>query len=106
MGHAVEIHEAGPVAGGMMHFGITAYRLPQVDLMREIHQIEAAGVKIVLNHEVEDVHAEITGRKFDAAFPAIGADVGKHVEIPTRDAVRVLDAVSLLHPRSPPYVQL
>ena len=43
MGHAVEIHEAGPVAGGMMHFGIPAYRLPRDDLMREIRRIEADG---------------------------------------------------------------
>ena len=27
MGHAVEVHEAGPLPGGMMHFGIPAYRL-------------------------------------------------------------------------------
>ncbi|MGA7864938.1 MAG: FAD-dependent oxidoreductase, partial [Stellaceae bacterium] len=33
LGHAVEIHEAGPVPGGMMHFGIPAYRLPRADLM-------------------------------------------------------------------------
>ena len=32
LGHAVEIHEAGPVPGGMMHFGIPAYRLPRADL--------------------------------------------------------------------------
>jgi formate dehydrogenase (NADP+) beta subunit len=97
LGHTVEIHEAGPVAGGMMHFGIPAYRLPRDDLMREIRRIEDVGVKIVLNHKVEDVQAEITAGKFDAAFLAIGADVGKHVDIPARDAVRVLDAVSLLH---------
>jgi NADPH-dependent glutamate synthase beta subunit-like oxidoreductase len=30
-------------------------------------------------------------------FIAIGAGIGKHVDIPVRDAVRVLDAVSLLH---------
>ena len=29
-------------------------------------------------------------------FVAIGAHVGKHVDIPARDAVRVLDAVALL----------
>ena len=52
MGHVVEIHEAGPVPGGMMHFGIPAYRLPREDLMKEIRQIEAMGVKIVLNHKV------------------------------------------------------
>ncbi len=97
MGHSAEMHEAGPLAGGMMHFGIPAYRLPREDLMREIGRIEAMGVKIVVNHKVDDVLAEMKAGRFDAAFIAIGADVGKHVEIPARDAVRVLDAVSLLH---------
>jgi NADPH-dependent glutamate synthase beta subunit-like oxidoreductase len=95
-GHAVEIHEAGPVPGGMMHFGIPAYRLPRADLMKEIHRIERMGVRIVLNHKVEDVLAEKTSGKFDAVFVAIGAHVSRHVEIPARDAARVLDAVSLL----------
>src|SRR5579871_1051229 len=35
-GHAVEIHDAGAVPGGMLHFGIPAYRLPREELMREI----------------------------------------------------------------------
>ncbi len=96
LGHAVEIHEAGPLPGGMMHFGIPAYRLPRAELMGEIRRIEAMGVKIVLNRKVEDVLAEKSAGNFDAVLIAIGADVGKHVEIPARDAVRVLDAVSLL----------
>ncbi|HXQ65621.1 MAG TPA: NAD(P)-binding protein, partial [Alphaproteobacteria bacterium] len=96
LGHAVEIHEAGPVAGGMMHFGIPAYRLPRADLMKEIRQIEAMGVAIVLNHKVEDVLAERQAGRFDAVFIAIGAHVSRHVEIPARDAVKVLDAVALL----------
>ena len=49
LGHAVEIHEAGPVPGGMMQFGIPAYRLPRGDLMKEIARIERMGVRIVLN---------------------------------------------------------
>jgi formate dehydrogenase (NADP+) beta subunit len=97
LGHSVEIRDAGPVAGGMMHFGIPAYRLPRKDLTQEIRRIEAMGVTIVLNHKVIDVQAEITEGGFDAGLLAIGADVGKHVNIPARDAVRVLDAVSLLH---------
>ncbi len=96
LGHTVEIHEAGPLPGGMMHFGIPAYRLPRVDLMREIARIEAMGVSIVLNHRVEDLLAEKSVGRFDAVFVAIGAGAGKHVEIPARDAARVLDAVSLL----------
>jgi NADPH-dependent glutamate synthase beta subunit-like oxidoreductase len=96
LGHTVEIHEAGPLPGGMMHFGIPAYRLPRADLMREIARIEAMGVRIVLNHKVEDLPAEKAAGEFDAVFIAIGAGAGKHVDIPARDAVRVLDAVSLL----------
>ena len=30
-------------------------------------------------------------------FVAIGASVGKHVDIPARDATRIMDAVNLLH---------
>jgi formate dehydrogenase beta subunit len=96
LGHAVEIHEAGPLPGGMMHFGIPAYRLPRADLMKEIRRIEQMGVQIVLNHKVEDVLAEKAAGNFDAVFIAIGAHVSRHVDIPARDAARVLDAVSLL----------
>ena len=47
LGHAVEIHEAGPVAGGMLQFGIPAYRLPRAELAAEVARIERLGVKIV-----------------------------------------------------------
>ena len=58
LGHQVEIHEAGPLPGGMLHFGIPAYRLPREDLMAEIARIERMGVRIVPNRKVTDVIAE------------------------------------------------
>ncbi len=97
LGHTVEIREAGPLAGGMMHFGIPAYRLPRADLMGEVARIEAMGVKIVTSHKVTDLLGEKAAGGFDAVFIAIGAGIGKRVDIPARDAIRVLDAVSLLH---------
>jgi formate dehydrogenase beta subunit len=96
LGHEVEIHEAGPMAGGMMHFGIPAYRLPREILDAEIRRIEAMGIRIVLNHKVDDVLAEKTEGGFDALFVAIGAHVSKHIDIPARDAGKMLDAVSFL----------
>ncbi len=96
LGHAVEIHEAGPMAGGMMHFGIPAYRLPRQELEQEINRIEAMGVKILLNRKVEDVLAEKETGQFDAVFVAIGAHISKRVDIPARDAGKILDAVSFL----------
>ena len=96
LGHEVEIHEAGPMAGGMMHFGIPAYRLPRDILDNEIRRIEAMGIKIVLDHKVEDVLAEKAAGAFDAVFVAIGAHISKHIDIPARDAGKMLDAVSFL----------
>lgn len=100
LGHTVEIREAGPVAGGMMHFGIPAYRMPRKELAQEVARIEALGVRIVTDHKVTDLLAEKREGGFDAVFLAIGAGLGKRVDIPARDAARVLDAVNLLHETS------
>jgi len=97
LGHSVEIRDAGPVAGGMMHFGIPAYRLPRKDLEADIKRIQDMGVTIVLNHKVEDLMAEKQEGGFDAAFVAVGAHLSKRIDIPARDAGRMLDAVSFLH---------
>ena len=96
LGHAVEIREAGPVAGGMMIFGIPAYRLPRDVLAEEVRRIEEMGVKIVLGHKVDDLLVEKEGGAFDAVFLAVGAHLGKRTEIPSRDAGKLLDAVSFL----------
>ncbi len=96
LGHSVEIHEAGPVPGGMMNFGIPAYRLPRQELMGEIRRIEDLGVRIVLNHKVQDLLLEKQAGGFDAVFVAVGAHLSKRVDIPARDAGKILDAVSYL----------
>jgi len=96
LGHAVEIHEAGPMPGGMMHFGIPAYRLPRHELEQEIRRIEDLGVKILLNRKVQNVLAEKETGRFDAVFVAVGAHLSKRVDIPARDAGKILDAVSFL----------
>ena len=96
LGHAVEVRDAGPKPGGMMRFGIPAYRLPRKVLDAEIGRIERMGVHFVLDHKVRDLLAEKEQGSFDAAFVAVGAHLSKRTEIPTRDAGRILDAVSFL----------
>ncbi len=95
-GHTVIMHEAGPVAGGMIHFGIPKYRMPREELQAEIQRIEDMGVEIVLNHRVEDVLAEKEAGQFDAVFVSVGAHISKKIDIPSRDAGKMLDAVSFL----------
>jgi formate dehydrogenase beta subunit len=96
LGHSVEIHDAGAVAGGMMTAGIPAYRLPRPVLAAEIERIERMGVRIVLNHKISDVLAAQREGEFDAVFLAIGAQLGKRTEIPARDAGTIYDALSFL----------
>jgi NADPH-dependent glutamate synthase beta subunit-like oxidoreductase len=95
-GHEVEIYEAGPIAGGMMHFGIPSYRLPRNILNAEIQRILDMGVKIKLNYKVDDVMKEKEAGGFDAVFVAIGAGLAKKIEIPGQAAAKMLDAVSFL----------
>ncbi len=54
------------------------------------------GVEIVCGHPVEDLAQAMEDGGFDAAFLAVGAQRGKHADIPAGDSARILDAVSLL----------
>lgn len=96
LGHEVTVFEAGPVAGGMMNFGIPAYRMPRNILQAEIKRIENFGVEIILNYKVEDILKEKENGGFDAVFVAIGAHLAKKVNIPAQEASKILDAVSFL----------
>jgi len=96
MGHDVEIRDASPEPGGMMHYGIPAYRLPRDGLMKEIDRIEVMGVKITRNHRVDDLLAEKQAGHFDALFLAVGAQVGNHLDIPSMDGGKMIHALTLL----------
>jgi NADPH-dependent glutamate synthase beta subunit-like oxidoreductase len=96
LGHEVEIRDSGDKAGGMMRYGIPSYRMPRDVLDGEIDRIAAMGVRITLGHRVEDLDAERRDGGFDAAFVAVGAHLSKRVDIPAKDAGRIVDAVSFL----------
>src|SRR5471032_3474719 len=96
MGHAVTIHDAGPAAGGMMRFGIPKYRLPRDVLDAEIKRILDLGIELKLNAKVDKILETMKAGRFDAAFLAVGAHIGKRAFIPAGSASKVLDAVTLL----------
>jgi len=96
LGHAVEIHEAGPVAGGMMRFGIPKYRLPRDVLEAEIRRILDLGVALKLDAKVANLLETMRSGAFDAAFLAVGAHIAKRAYIPAGSAAKVLDALSVL----------
>jgi NADPH-dependent glutamate synthase beta subunit-like oxidoreductase len=96
LGHEVEIRDAGAEPGGMMRYGIPAYRMPRDVLDGELERILALGVRVTCEHRVEDLLAERDAGGFAAVFVAVGAHLSKRVEIPARDAGPIVDAVSFL----------
>jgi 2-oxoacid:acceptor oxidoreductase delta subunit (pyruvate/2-ketoisovalerate family) len=97
LGHQVRLVDSAAQLGGMMRYGIPAYRLPRSVLDAEIARIVAMGVEVELNHNVSDIERERDEGGFDAVFLAVGAQLGRRVSIPAGDSARVIDAVSFLH---------
>ncbi len=96
LGNDVSVHEASGHLGGMMRFGIPAYRLPRDILDREIKRIVDLGIDIELNHRVTDLLAEMKAGNYDAVFLATGAEIARNAYIPAGDSSRIVDALSLL----------
>lgn len=94
LGHEVTVKDAGPMAGGMMRFGIPKYRLPREVLDAEIKRIEDLGVRFEFNSKIENV--DDVADDFDAVFLAVGAHIGRHADIPAGGSAKVMDAVQLL----------
>jgi NADPH-dependent glutamate synthase beta subunit-like oxidoreductase len=80
----------------MMRFGIPKYRLPRDVLDAEVERILEMGVELELGRKVTNIGESISEGDFDAAFLAVGAQIGKRAYIPAGEAARILDAVSLL----------
>jgi 2-oxoacid:acceptor oxidoreductase delta subunit (pyruvate/2-ketoisovalerate family) len=95
-GHKVKIVEAGPLAGGMMRFGIPTYRLPRAVLDAEVQRILDLGVELELNVKVTNIRETMKDGGFDVAFLAVGAHIARRAYIPAGAAAHMVDAVSLL----------
>ena len=97
MGHAVEVFEAKTSFGGMMRYGIPAYRFPRERLDEDVRGILSAGN--IVTHlgaaiDADEMHA--IADEFDAVYVAIGAAKGKSLAIEGADANGVVSAVELL----------
>ncbi len=96
LGHDVTIRDAGSEPGGMMRYGIPAYRLPRDVLDAEIARLVGMGITLELNTEVRDVPAAMSDEGFDAVFLGIGAQLSKRAYLPAGDSAKILDALNML----------
>lgn len=83
-GHEVRVFEKMSVAGGMLAYGIPAYRMPKEKVADLVAAYEAMGVAFEVSAEVGRGELTIDALKsrFDAVFLATGAWQQKTVSIP------------------------
>ena len=97
MGHSVKIFESRASAGGMLRYGIPAYRFPRERLDQDINAILAVGeIEIEYNVEVDTDHFKQLNDEYDATFIAIGAHTAKGLRIDNVCANGVFSAVEML----------
>lgn len=73
LGYGVDIYEEMPLPGGVMRYGIPAYRLPEDSVARDIAFIEKSGINIHVNQKVgRDISLEALRESHDAVFAGSG----------------------------------
>lgn len=96
-GHAVDIFEAAPKAGGWLRYGIPEYRLPNDLLQKEVDNITEMGVNIYYNKGLGDnlSYKELKA-DYDAVILGIGSQKGTRVGCEGDDAENVLSGIDFL----------
>ena len=97
-GYSVTVFEAFSQPGGMLRYGIPAYRLPRDVLDAEIQKIVDLGVELRCNTTIgKDIDLAELRQQYQAIFVGIGAHKGLKLGIPGEDAPNVLTGTDFLN---------
>ena len=97
-GYQVTVFEKMPKPGGMMTYGIPAYRLPREPLFAEIDNIRRAGVNIRCNQELgKDFSIQsLKDEGYQAIVMTVGAHKSRELGAPGEDKPGVMHAIQML----------
>ena len=98
MGHRVVVFEEHEKPGGMLRYGIPAYRLPKERLDEDLRAIEKAGnIEIRCGIRIgRDLSFEDLRSGYDAVYLALGAQIGNRMPMENADAGNVIPAADFL----------
>ncbi len=87
MGYQTTVFEALSAGGGMLAVGVPEFRLPRDVIRREIDYIEARGVEILYDSQIDEYHSveDLRQEGHDAVFIAGGAHRSQKMDIPGED---------------------
>lgn len=95
----VTIFEKEPLGGGLMTYGIAAYKVTPGFCQEEVDYIlSLGGIEIVYGQEL-GVHLSLTGlqESYDAVFLGFGLGKARRLSIPGEDLEGVVDALGFIH---------
>ena len=97
MGHKVTVFEEKKQLGGMLRYGIPAYRFPREKLDAEIESILSLGIEAKTGVTIgTDISFEQLQKDYDCLYVAIGAHQDKKTGIEGEDSKNVMSAVEML----------
>jgi len=94
-GYNVTVFESATKPGGMLRYGIPAYRLPKDVVDRDIKNVTALGVRINTDSPVSSLES-LKSQGFDAILLAVGTMAGMKMAIEGEDLDGVTDCMAFL----------
>jgi len=95
----ITIYEKESKGGGLMTYGIAAYKVTPQFCEDEVNYITAiGGIKIKYNQELgKNISLAELQKNFDAVYMGIGVGVARQLDIPGEDLGGVEDAISFIY---------
>ena len=95
----VTIFEKEPKGGGLMTYGIAAYKVTPQFCEDEVSYIIAiGGIEIIYNHEFgKDILLDELQKNYDAVYIGIGAGLARRLDIPGEELEGVVDALQFIY---------
>ncbi len=95
----VTIYEKEAKGGGLMTYGVAAYKVTPEFCEDEVNYIlSIGGIEVKYNQELgKNVHLADLSKQYDAVFLGIGVGVARSLDIPGENMEGVVDAISFIY---------
>ncbi|MGR6969772.1 glutamate synthase subunit beta [Streptomyces cynarae] len=96
-GHTVAVYERADRIGGLLRYGIPAFKMEKRHLDRRLEQMRAEGTKFRTSTVIgEDIGAAELRSRYDAVVIATGATAWRELDVPGRELAGIHQAMEYL----------
>ncbi len=96
-GHDITVYDANPFPGGLLIYGIPAFKLSKDRVVTKVKHLEKLGVKFIPNTRIgQDIPLQKLADDFDAVFIGVGANIDAPAKLEGADLKGVYQAGEFL----------